>query len=67
MTQLKAVLRRRGGCASDVEVRAWIEKRDTSGTGAVDFADFSRAFELSSQFDTNYSNSDDNNDCNNTC
>lgn len=66
MAQLKAVLRRRGGCALDVEVRAWIEKRDTSGTGAVDFADFSRAFELSSQSDNNNSNTNDYNDYNNT-
>lgn len=42
--KLKAAFQQRGLSASDMDVRAWIERRDTSGTGAVDFADFSRAF-----------------------
>lgn len=45
--KLKAVFEQRGLNTSDVEVRNWINERDTSGTGAVDFEDFSRAFVFS--------------------
>lgn len=44
--QLKTVFRRRGLSVSDDELRRWIRQRDTSGTGAVDFQDFSSAFSL---------------------
>ncbi|CAM9744831.1 unnamed protein product [Scytosiphon promiscuus] len=46
--ELKAAFEQRGLSASDSDVREWIRQRDTSGTGAVDFADFSRAFTFSS-------------------
>lgn len=42
--QLKTVFRQRGINATDDVLRRWIDERDTSGTGAVDFKDFSRAF-----------------------
>lgn len=44
ISQLKAAFEKRGARASAADVREWINQRDTSGTGAVDFADFSRAF-----------------------
>lgn len=44
--QLKAVFQQRGLNVSDDELRRWIKQRDTSGTGAVDFADFSRSLIL---------------------
>eukprot|EP00903_Cladosiphon_okamuranus_P006300 g6178.t1 len=46
--ELKAVFEQRGVHASATDIREWIKQRDTSGTGAVDFADFSRAFVFSS-------------------
>eukprot|EP00752_Nemacystus_decipiens_P008770 g7826.t1 len=46
--ELKAAFEHRGVHASAADIREWIRQRDTSGTGAVDFADFSRAFVFSS-------------------
>ncbi|CBJ33221.1 calmodulin-like myosin-light chain [Ectocarpus siliculosus] len=46
--ELKAAFQQRGVTASDEDLREWIKQRDTSGTGAVDFADFSKAFVFSS-------------------
>ncbi|CAM9542999.1 unnamed protein product, partial [Ectocarpus sp. 12 AP-2014] len=46
--ELKAVFQQRRVTASDEDLREWIKQRDTSGTGAVDFADFSKAFVFSS-------------------
>jgi hypothetical protein len=43
--ELKGCFRRQGRDASDFELREWIRERDTSGTGAVSFEDFARAFE----------------------
>lgn len=48
LLQLRAAFEQRGMRASPADVREWINQRDTSGTGAVDFADFSRAFVFSS-------------------
>jgi len=42
--ELKTVFMQQGRDASDYEIRNWIRKRDTSGTGSVTFSDFRRAY-----------------------
>ncbi|CAM9937964.1 unnamed protein product, partial [Phaeothamnion confervicola] len=41
---LKTVFEHEGRDASEAELRQWIERRDFSTTGAVDYDDFRRGF-----------------------